>query len=381
MPDNTQVFNGTGDTMATDLITDGGVANNAKAQRMKPGFGTDGNYVDVSASNPLPVTVPGTVAIAGTVPVSAAAALPTTDGYTELTGTAAALNADAVVSTDVRAYKGASLQLSGTWVGTVKLQGSNDNTTFFDIPLTQVSSVNPAAVTSTTANGLWMTPVYTRYVRVRATSYSSGTVTATLELFSGPAAMSAVTVNATGVGVSVNTEFDAYSPTTDAAGLSSQSGLVAATAGYAYNGGTWDRIKTANGATATSGTGLLGAAALGWDATNTVYRRLLCDASGYLLIRPQAVATATLSNVAAVTSSTPLAASNTARRGLTVHNDTTGTNSLYLKLGATASTTSFTVKIGPGGYWELPTFGTAVYTGTVDGIWDTAAGNARVTEL
>lgn len=50
----------TGDTIATDDITDGGVANGQKAQRMKVGYGTDNSYVDVTATTPLPV-VSGTV--------------------------------------------------------------------------------------------------------------------------------------------------------------------------------------------------------------------------------------------------------------------------------------------------------------------------------
>jgi hypothetical protein len=50
---------------------------------------------------------------------------------------------------------------------------------------------------------------------------------------------------------------------------------------------------------------------------------------------------------------------------------------MYLKLGATASATSFTTKMNPGAYYEVP-FG---YTGAIDGIWDTATGNARITEL
>ncbi len=56
--DNTTINAGSGgDLIADDYITDGGVANGAKVQRMKPGYGTDGNYTDVSASAPLPTTI------------------------------------------------------------------------------------------------------------------------------------------------------------------------------------------------------------------------------------------------------------------------------------------------------------------------------------
>lgn len=76
----------------------------------------------------------------------------------------------------------------------------------------------------------------------------------------------------------------------------------------------------------------------------------------------------------AATSATLLAA-NTSRIGATIFNDSTAT--LYLKFGTTASATSYTVQILPGGYYEVP-FG---YTGKIDGIWSAANGFAYVTEL
>lgn len=87
-------------------------------------------------------------------------------------------------------------------------------------------------------------------------------------------------------------------------------------------------------------------------------------------------ATATLTNVSDTATSTTVLAANANRLGATVHNDSTA--SLYLKFGATASATSFTIKIEPDGYYEVP-FG---YTGIIDGIWTAdASGAARVTEL
>ena len=55
MVDNTQLDPGSGgDLIATDDIADGGVANGAKVQRVKLGFGTNGNYTEVSSSDPYP---------------------------------------------------------------------------------------------------------------------------------------------------------------------------------------------------------------------------------------------------------------------------------------------------------------------------------------
>jgi hypothetical protein len=96
------------------------------------------------------------------------------------------------------------------------------------------------------------------------------------------------------------------------------------------------------------------------------------------LVTEQKSATATLANVASSASSVTLQASNSSRKGLNIFNDSTAI--LYVKFGATASTSSYTVQIAAGGYYELPA-SPALYTGIVDGIWASANGNARVTEL
>lgn len=87
-------------------------------------------------------------------------------------------------------------------------------------------------------------------------------------------------------------------------------------------------------------------------------------------------ATGTRSSVAGSSSDVQLLAANTARKGATVFNDSTAV--LYLGLGATAaSTTNYTTQIAPGGFYEV----SAGFRGQVRGIWASATGNARVTEL
>lgn len=86
-------------------------------------------------------------------------------------------------------------------------------------------------------------------------------------------------------------------------------------------------------------------------------------------------ATPTQTSVAASATNVTLLASNAARLGATIYNDSS--INMFLKLGATASATSFTLKIAAAGYYEIP-FG---YTGIVDGLWDSATGSARITEL
>jgi hypothetical protein len=86
-------------------------------------------------------------------------------------------------------------------------------------------------------------------------------------------------------------------------------------------------------------------------------------------------ATGTSTNVASSASSVTLLAANTSRFGAMIFNDSTAV--LYVKLGATASATSYTVKMDAGDYFEVP----YEYTGIIDGIWASATGSARITEV
>ena len=86
--------------------------------------------------------------------------------------------------------------------------------------------------------------------------------------------------------------------------------------------------------------------------------------------------TATKSNVTSAASDTLLLASNTSRLGTVIYNDSNAT--LYISLGTvTASLTSYTFQCGPGGYYELP----FNFTGQIRGVWSSANGAARITEL
>lgn len=87
---------------------------------------------------------------------------------------------------------------------------------------------------------------------------------------------------------------------------------------------------------------------------------------------------ATMANVSGSASSVTLQAANPARKAWCVVNDSTAV--LYLKHGATASTTSYTVKLAAGDFYELPVTEGRTYQGIIDGIWASATGSARCTE-
>lgn len=86
---------------------------------------------------------------------------------------------DVISSLDVTEYKSVSIQLTGTWVGTVTFQGSNDNGSFYDIVAQDTTSLTSPFSAETTTVGLYNIPIVYKYLRVRLTAYTSGTVTCT----------------------------------------------------------------------------------------------------------------------------------------------------------------------------------------------------------
>lgn len=109
-------------------------------------------------------------------------------GYLEMAGlSAGSLNADLVPSTDISAYSWISLQInSAAFSGTLSFQGSNDNTNFVSITL-QAPGGGATFYTTSAGNSIYMGPRYYRYLRVRATAYTSGTATGVLELYTNAA--------------------------------------------------------------------------------------------------------------------------------------------------------------------------------------------------
>lgn len=87
--------------------------------------------------------------------------------------------------------------------------------------------------------------------------------------------------------------------------------------------------------------------------------------------------TSTLSNVSASATSVTVLASNSSRKKAILRNDST--SGCYVKYGATASSTSHTIRLRAGE--TLIEDGQGLYTGVIDAIWDSATGTMRVTEI
>lgn len=87
------------------------------------------------------------------------------------------------------------------------------------------------------------------------------------------------------------------------------------------------------------------------------------------------IQSATLANVASSATSVTLFSANAGAHGRSVYNDSASV--AYLKYGTTASTSSYTVQLAAGAYFEFPQ---PLYAARVDAIWASANGNARTTE-
>ena len=103
-----------------------------------------------------------------------------------LSGSASANNTD-LFSVDCSAFRSINFQITGTWVGTITFQASNDNTNWNSCVLFQGGG-GTSTVGATTANNLlYGSTGGFNFFRIRFTAYTSGTATVTGFLLKEPA--------------------------------------------------------------------------------------------------------------------------------------------------------------------------------------------------
>lgn len=153
-------------TIATDsvgLATSANQTNATQLSRITDGTNTASVQAYATGQNPLTIG----------------------PGYKEMTGlTAGSLNADLLSSTDVSNFQEFIIQVTGTWVGTVTVQGSNDNSTFSNATYESAGSGASTQSSTFTANGTYRILRKSRYLRLRMTAYTSGTANAVMEMYS-----------------------------------------------------------------------------------------------------------------------------------------------------------------------------------------------------
>jgi hypothetical protein len=92
----------------------------------------------------------------------------------QLTGSASAINTN-LFSIDCSQYRSINLQVTGTWVGTITFQVSNDNTNWNSLALFSAASTTNMTATPTTNGAFFGSLGGFIYVRIRFTGYTSGT--------------------------------------------------------------------------------------------------------------------------------------------------------------------------------------------------------------
>lgn len=304
----------------------------------------------VSVSN-FPVTQP--VSVAGTLPVnmtqlngSATATVATgvqavgiSDGTNSVNilksdGTAAGNNSELisgtglsvpftttsvsmVATTDALNYSWVSIYVASQGTSsTINFQTSNDNTNWVSLALTLSTTTATIAQSTNVSNVLYQGPVVGRYFRLNVTGISAGTTAGTVVFSTLPKVVPVPSTNS-------------------------------------FQSGTWTVAATESG-------------------TWTVQPGNTANTTPWLI--RQKSTTSTLTNVSTSTTSATVLASNAARIGAQIYND--ATTVLYVKFGATASATSFTVPLNAATYYEVP----AGYTGQIDGVLASGTGTARCTE-
>jgi hypothetical protein len=116
-------------------------------------------------------------------------------------------------------------------------------------------------------------------------------------------------------------------------------------------------------------------ATLGQKAMAASLAVTLASDQSVIAMRDAPATAATVASVAAAVADTTLLAANASRMGASVANASTAI--LYLKLGTGASAASYTVRMTPNAYYEVP-FG---YSGQINGYWAAANGAALVTQV
>lgn len=293
-----------------------------------------------------------------------------------------------------------TVTVSGTYAGVSFVVEASDNggTTWFGLQCINNATGQASSTwtpgTNATASYDAAVGGYT-HIRVRATAWTSGTaaIGVSSQVFAYDPVVAALSqgLAATGTALVGNPVLIGGSDGTLARNLSTNTsghvniadggnsitvdGTVAAT-----QSGTWNIGSITTLPALPAGTNAIGklAANTGVDIGDVTLNNALgagTSDANTIRVTESSAATSVVTSVASAITSTVLKAANTARRGLTVFNNSTSV--LYVNLGATASSTAFTIKMQPDSYYEVP----FSYNGAVNGIWVAANGAALVTEI
>lgn len=263
------------------------------------------------------------------------------------------------VAIDARGVGGAAVGVTGVFTGALSGQVTVDNTTWTTMAPTPFAPYTalgtPTATIGSGATGSWQVSAIAGAAQFRVCGLGAMTGGAIVSI-------------------------QAIEGSASSGGSSSGGGAITAASG-AFASGALASGSVASGAMVDVGA-QADAAAAADNSTASLIALIKRVAQNLTTVNTSvnttfAVSTATLANVSASATSVTCLASNASRKGAIFVNDSASATA-YFKYGATASTTSYTFQVLPGGTLTLPN--SPVYTGIVDCIWSAASGSARVTE-
>ena len=186
MADNVGYTPGSGALVAADDIA--GVLH----QRVKIGIGGDGSAVDLSASNPMPITASSAIPIStpsaidvtvGNFPASqtVSGSVSVSDPSTAVTfGPITTANTVLFAAVDTANEQSIQLQVGGLWTGGIAFEGSDDGTNYFSVQYVNFS--DQQAVDTLYAPDTVVVPVTTKFFRAITTRDFVGSVSGTYSL-------------------------------------------------------------------------------------------------------------------------------------------------------------------------------------------------------
>lgn len=175
MADNTILNTGTGGDTIRDLARGAGTVKTQVVQLDLGGATANAEVLITAGQQVMTASVPVVIASNQTA-ISVAS--------TDLTATGSLSGIGSVALPTLNGADGASVQITGTWVGTVLFEGSVDGTNFFAV--SGVPFISSTVVTSTTATGSWQFNVSgLQLFRARCSVFTSGAIVISIRSTSG----------------------------------------------------------------------------------------------------------------------------------------------------------------------------------------------------
>lgn len=172
-----------------------------------------------------------------------------------------------LLTLDCSQYRSVSVQCTSMGTsGVVTPEYSNDNATW--VAATMFTSAGTSAATFNAA-GLWVIPVFARYIRLRlSTATTAGTTTLSTHLFDTPIQewLATQPVSGTVTATANVTGYPTAAASADA--LANPTVTQIGAAGLVFNGTTWDRVRGMSGNLTTGDTGAKVATGNGATLTN-----------------------------------------------------------------------------------------------------------------